>query len=234
MYTSLIQKIDRDIAAQLKTLGVGEKTHPKLQFPTITISREFGCEGIPVAQALVRKLSTKEYPWVIFHRELIAELSGKSELQKDLIESINTLSRGMIHQYIEHLLAHKPTNVQLYRKMAEAMRILAMNGRSILLGSGGAILTSDIKNALHIRLQANLEFKTERVCQLLEVSRAEAIEQIRTNDINREEFIYEFTRKDVREPHHYHLVIDNSVFNAEQIAELVHHSLKMRNMLPEI
>lgn len=232
--TSLIQKIDREIASQLKALGIGEKVQQKYHFPSITISREFGCEGMTLARALSRKLSTGQYPWVIFNRELITEISGTDEIQKDLVESIDKQNRGIIHQYIENILAHKPTNVQLFKKMAEAMRILALNGRSIILGSGGAIITSGIKNTLNIRLQANIDFKINRICQLFEVTPNEAREQIETNDFNREEFIYEFTRKDLRDSHHYHLIFDNSHFNAEQIAELIYLSLNVREMLPKI
>ncbi len=233
MQSNLYQKIDRDIAAQLKTLGIGERREQKIKFPGITISREFGCEGTLLARMLVDRLSTDQYPWVLFHKELITEMSEKEDIQRDLVESISESHRGQVHQYIEHLLAHKPTNVALYRKIAETLRILGERGRSVILGSGGGIITAGLPMMLHIRLQAPLVYRIERVSKLLNISPSEARERILASDNKREEFIYEFTHKDVRSPHHYHLIFENSKFDASQITELVCQALKLRNMLPQ-
>ncbi|MEX0681437.1 MAG: cytidylate kinase-like family protein [Balneolales bacterium] len=234
MNSNLIQKIDRDIAAQLSVLGIGEKKPQKYLFPSITLSREYGCEGIPVARLLAKKLSTDEYPWVVFHRDLITKLSDINDIQKDLIDSLSAENRGLLHQYIEHLLAHRPTNVQLYKKIAGTLRILCAHGRTIILGSGGAILAADIKHILHVRLRANKDFKVSRVAKLLNVSKSDAENQIRSIDAHRENFIYEFTHKDVGDPRYYHLIIDNGHFNTEQIVELIHRSLMLKNLLPKV
>ncbi len=234
MRPNLYQKIDRDIAAQLIALGIGEKRKQKFHFPCITISREFGCEGTPVARKLVQKLSTEEYPWVLFHKELITEMSEQEDIQQDLLESVSEESRGQLHQYIEHLLAHKPTNLELFKKIAETLRILGDRGRSVILGSGAAIINADLPNILCVRLQAPMDFRVERVAKLLDIPASEARNKIRTYDGKREEFVYEFTRKDVSSPRHYHLVIDNSRFDAGQITELICHALVLRKMLPDV
>lgn len=234
MRPNLYQKIDRDIAAQLKALGIGEKRTQKFDFPSITISREFGCEGEPVARKLVRKLSTGKYPWVLFHKELITEMSEQDNVQQDLLESLSEESRGQLHQYIEHLLAHKPTNVQLFKKIAETLRILGERGRSVILGSGGAIINAGLPNILSVRLQAPMDFRVERVARLLEIPPSEARDKVRAYDSRREEFVYEFTHKDVNNPRHYHLVIDNSKFDAGQITELICNALVLRKMLPDV
>lgn len=234
MYSNLPQKIDRDIAAQLKSLGIGERRTQKHQFPCITISREFGCEGVPVAQGLVEKLSTEDYPWILFHRKLIKEISQKDALQSDLADIISDEKRNKLHQYIEQMLSHKPINVQQYKKLGQTIRVLSTRGRSVILGAGAAILASEIPHALHIRLRAPMDFRVKRVSELLDITDSEAREKIRENDTERQEFIYEFTRKDLRDPHHYHLIIDNSNFDASMITELIYHALVLRNMLPEV
>ncbi|MDG5767315.1 cytidylate kinase-like family protein [Balneolales bacterium ANBcel1] len=234
MYSHLIQKIDRDIGAQLKSLGIGEKRSQKYQFPCITISRQFGCEGVPVALKLIKKLSTEEYPWVLFHRELITELSESDLFHKDFTENILHEQRGKIQQYIDHLLVSKPTDAQLYKKMAETLRVLGLRGRSVILGAGAALLTSDIKHALHVRLQAPIDFRVQNVIQVLGVTEQQAREEIAFRDNRRLEFIYEFTHKDVRDPAHYHLVIDNEKFKAGEIAELIYQSLVLKKMLPRL
>ncbi len=234
MQPNLYQKIDRDIAAQLKMLGIGEKRTQKLHFPCITVSREFGCEGTPLAYQLVRKLSTEEYPWVLFHKELVTEIPEQEKVQRDLIESLTEENRGQLHQYIEHILARKPTNVELYKKITETLRILGERGRSVILGSGAAIINADIPNTLCVRLQAPIEFRIERISRLLEISTSEARDKVRTYDSKREEFVYEFTHKDVNDPKHYHLIFDNSRFDAGQISELIYQALVLRKMLPQV
>jgi cytidylate kinase len=233
MYTNLLQKIDRDIAAQLKALGIGERRPEKLRYPSITISREFGCEGITVSRLLAEKLSRPRVPWILFHRQQIIDITRQKELQEELLDSIDSSDRGMIHQYVDHLLAHKPSDVEIYREMAQTLRILAMQGRTIILGSGAALLTTDFDHVLHVRLRASLEFKVDHVSRLLGISQAEAKKEIREKEESREAFIYNFTRKDVKDPAHYDLVIDNERFSAASIVELIYHALVLRNMYPE-
>ena len=233
MYTNLLQKIDRDIAAQLKALGIGEKRPEKPRYPSITISREFGCEGITVSRLLAEKLSRPGIPWILFHRQQIIDITRQKELQEELLDSVHTSDRGMIHQYIDHLLAHKPSDVEIYREMAQTLRILAMQGRTILLGSGAALFTADFNHMLHVRLRASLEFKIDHVSRLLNISPAEAKKEIREKETSRETFIFNFTRKDVSDPAHYDLVIDNERFSADSIVELIHHALVLRNLYTE-
>lgn len=232
MYSNLFQKIDRDIAVQLKTLGIGEKKSQLDNFPCITLSREFGCEGIPTARHLTEILSTNEYPWVIFHRELISEISKKQEMLIDLTNTLEEEYRGYFHQYIEHLLSHKPLDLQVYKKMAKTVRLLALRGRTIILGSGAAIIAPDIPNVLHVRLQAPVKFRIERVAKMMNISESQAKEEIKSREVKRQNFIYEFTRKDLTDPKYYHLVLDNSLLNAEQISQLIFQALTIKKMLP--
>jgi len=233
MYSNLIQKIDHDIGAQLKSLGIGEKRTQKHQFPCITISRQYGCEGVPVALKLIDKLSTRECPYVLFHRELITELSESELFKKDFSENILHEHRGLLQQYIDHLFTRKPTDAQLYKNMAETLRVLGFRGRTVILGAGSAILTADIKHALHIRLQAPIDCRIRNVQKVLGISESEARSRIDYKDNRRLEFIYEFTHKDVRDPRHYHMVIDNCKFDTDKIAELIHQALVLNDMLPK-
>ena len=232
IYTNLLQKIDQDIGAQLKAMGVGKKRGEKTQFPCITISREFGCEGISISKKLALKLSSKEYPWAVFHRDLITELSGQEDLKTDLMEWVDPEKRSILGQYIENLLAHTPTNIQLYRKRAETLRLLAMGGRTVILGSGAAILTSDFSHMLHIRLFASLDYKVDHISSVLGIRSSEAKKMILEKEKRREDFIYEFTHKSVRDYHHYHLLIDKGIFSTDQVVEITTQALLLRGLVP--
>ena len=51
------------------------------RFPTVTLTREFGCEGYPVAQKLQTLLQERSgHPWVVMDRALLEAVARSHDL----------------------------------------------------------------------------------------------------------------------------------------------------------
>lgn len=228
----LTPKIDQNIGFQIqRLLREAEAAEPMPTHPTITLSREFGCEGFPVAEELSRQLQSSKDEWVVFHRKLLEEMSETDEYRSDLLDAVSDQNRGQIRQYLDHLLSHKPTNYSYYKSMAEHVRILAEKGKAIVVGSGGAIVTRGLDNVFHVRLKASEEFRIKRIAGLLDMSYNQARRKVEQTEENREEFVKEFTKQDITDPAHYHLIIDNEAFDARMAANVILHAMKQKKLL---
>ena len=82
-------RIEAQLANQLRLrtqelwkLRKGEK-----KLPFITISREYGCEGYPVAEALqdkLTKMTDDTYPWAVFDKQVISKIAEEHNLSENL------------------------------------------------------------------------------------------------------------------------------------------------------
>ena len=229
MYLQLTRNIDQFIRHQLDQYTFIPREKQKKVRPVITISREFGCEGFPVAKLLSEHLKNKDgNEWLIYNRKLIDEVTEVEEFDKELLESLSEQQRSQVDQYVDHVLAHKPSNYSLYKEMATSIKALAEQGNCIIVGSGAAILTSDHSHALHIRLKASLNFRVERIKHALSLSREEALKVTQEKDDSRYEMVQTFTQQNVNDPGFYDIIIDNERFSAEQIVDLIETALQHR------
>ncbi len=230
MYSKLTLNLDQFIKYQLEQYRQVPVKKKEIR-PVITISREFGCEGFPVAKLLAEKLkSESKLEWLIYNRELVDRFSDTTEFDNELMESLSKQQRSQVDQFVDHILAHKPNNYALYKKMARSVKALSERGYCIIVGSGGAILTADLPNCIHIRLKAPYSFRIQRISRELQVSENEARKIIENNDQSRVEMIRNFTKHEVEDSKFYDLIIDNERFNSHQITE--HIILALNQCVP--
>ena len=228
MYSKLTRNLDQFIRFQLEQYTT-QPLQKKKVHPVITISREFGCEGFPVAKMLAEKLKSEDgMDWLVYNRELVKKFTNIDGFDEEMMSLLNEQQRSQVDEYVDHLLAHKPSNYSLYQKLARSVRALSERGHCIIIGSGGAILTADIPNSLNIRLKAKLPFRINRISNELSISKDEAKVLIDENDESRSNLIKKFTRQDVNNPRFYDLIIDNEKFSAEQITEIILLALNQR------
>jgi cytidylate kinase len=227
----LTPKIDQNIAFQVKRVAHNLKKSSTVRHPSITISREFGCEGFPLANVLASKLSVDDEEWSIFSSDMLREISDKNEYERELTESLHESYRSQLHQDLDVLLSKKPSDYSRFRQIAQNLKIIGAKGRTILVGSGGAILTQNEKNFFHVRLTASPDFRINRICELLNISRTEASNLVEERDLYRRDLINRFTNKDVSDPSFYHLILRNDYFSANEIADIIIHALRIKELL---
>lgn len=224
-------KIDRNIAFQVKKIAQYQRKTARKLYPTITISREFGCEGFPLANKLASRLSSEKNEWTIFSSDMLREISDNNEYTRELTETLHEKYRSQLQQDLDVLLTKKPSDYSRFKQIAQNLKIIGNRGRTVIVGSGGAILAQHDKNFFHLRLTASLEFRVNRICKLFNIPMNEAANLVEERNMSRRDFIYRFTGKDVNDPAYYQIMLRNDFFAVNDMADIIIQALKSKKLI---
>ena len=198
-------------------------------YPFVSISREFGCEALPLAQRLMEILNERcrpSIPWVAYDRELLENVP--EELRRDILDSLDTRQRDGMTELFENVINSKVEHALVVRKLAEVIRTLALHGHAILVGRGSSLATQDLKNGLHVRLVAPRAWRVAKIAADRDIPYREAEKIVDDGEKQRNTYIETYFVLDPQNPFHHDLLIDNSRFNLVQIAEIVFAALGVR------
>lgn len=188
---------------------------PKIR-PTITLSRQFGCEGFPLAEDLKARFeeATGE-PWNIYDKSLIEKVAQDEDISLRLLKNLGDMTRAL-----DALGLHPSSHVShdaAFAKVAKAIVQIAAVGNAVIVGRGGAILCRDLKNCFHFRVEARTEWRVSSLMARLDVGREEAEELVKTNTKLREKFISECLNEDISQLKHYHAIFNNERYSVREI-----------------
>lgn len=218
----LVPSIESRLAALIEIArrsgkGSGSES-PK---PTITLSREFGCEAYPVAEQLKEVLERKTgEKWGLADRALLDEVARDNSISDEILKSLGTRPR-FLDALLSTLTPSWRSEKDYYRLLCDYIVAAAAKGNIIIVGMGGAILTQDLPNCRHFRLYASEHFKISSICRRMKVGTAEAVEIIERKQAQRNRFIRDFLDRDARDLSFYHLVINNDKNGTERIVETI-------------
>jgi len=200
-------------------------------YPFITLSREFGCEALPLAQRLVEILNERcrpSFPWTAYDREMLDKVADELNIRRTVVDALDGERRDEMSELFDNIINRKVPDALVVRKLAEVIRSLAIHGHSILIGRGSALVTQDLKTGLRVRLIAPRDWRVLKIGTDRNVTRREAEKIVEEGERQRSNYLATFFVIDQENPFHPDLVIDNSRFNLAQIAEIVFTALGAR------
>ena len=104
--------------------------------------------------------------------EILEESARELKMNKYTIrESVHAEKKGVMDDLIISL-ANKfyPSDAKVKKTLADIIRGFAQEGNVIIVGRAGVSLTKLIKNSLHIRLQAPIEWRIKIVSERQKIS----------------------------------------------------------------
>jgi cytidylate kinase len=212
----------------VKSLG---RRHALETYPFITISREFGCEALPLAERLVEVLNERShptFPWVAYDREMLDKVAEELNVGRNVVEALDEQRRGEMSDLFDSVINHKVPDSLVVRKLAEVIRSLAIHGHAVLIGRGSSLVTQDLRTGLRVRLIAPRDWRVYRIATDRNISHREAEKIVEEGERQRRHYLSTFFVVDEQNPFHPDIVIDNSRFNLVQIADIVFSALKAR------
>lgn len=188
--------------------------------PTLTISREFGCEGFPLSLRLQQlfQQATGE-PWSILDRALLEWVAQDREVPLQLLEHLENPIR-----YLESFGFHPRgaiTATDAFAKLAACLFHFARAGNAIIIGRGGAILCQGLDNCFHFRLQASEAWRIDCLVRRLGISPREAEAMAKHEGRQRDHFVRTSLGADVADPVYYDAVFNNGRHGVEPIAAAI-------------
>ncbi|MEK7513559.1 MAG: cytidylate kinase-like family protein [Patescibacteria group bacterium] len=211
----------RDILLQEQpSQGNGKKTVVK---PFITISREAGSGGKPIAKAVAKRLGFK-----LYDKKLIDMTSKKAKKTKALIETLDEKDRGFIEDLVQSLLNPDYVSEETYLKnLCQVILAVARKGNCVIIGRGGNFVANQY-GGLHVRIAAPFLIRAGYTAQYEGYSIYEARERMKEFDRERKEFIKKSFGKDPSNANYYDLVINTTYFNIEQATDVIVEAFKKK------
>ena len=206
---------------------------PGSGFPFVTISRQAGAGGNLLSSVLhgeflkYRENSLFE-GWHVFDKEL-CDLVARDPLLLNDIEALMARKHSSdFNSFVESLLTGRSEQETLERTTFKVVRMLAMIGKVILLGRGGALVTADLPQGVHIRLVAPEAHRVARVMKSLKLGKMDAHDFLERQDASRRKLIKLFFQRDIDDPLLYDMVCNTGKVGMDVIAQAAMELVKLR------
>lgn len=222
--TRLIPSIEMRLSSLLEVTrrrDMESKARGKSARPTITISREFGCEAYPMAERLQGLLEKRTgEKWALMDKRLLEEVARNHNLSEELFKGLGEKLR-LVEEMMATFTPRWKTEKDYYRLLCRQIVSLANGGNVIIVGRGGAFITQPMKNCHHFRLFASSTFKAHSIAKRLGIPAAEAEDLVTKRQQQRNKFIRDFLDREARDLSVYHLVFNNDKNSPEQMARTI-------------
>lgn len=191
-------------------------------YPTITVSREFGCEAFPMTECLKGLMEKKSgRPWAVMDKALLDEVAKHHNLSEEIVRNLGEKKSRLLDEVLATFSSQWKSEKDYFRLLCKHVFSLAEQGNSIIVGRGSSIVTQQLKNCYHFRIYASHQFKVESIARRLNISKDEAEGVVEKNQKERDAFIHDYFNLDPRDLRFYHLVFNNDKNSPERIAQTI-------------
>jgi cytidylate kinase len=188
--------------------------------PTITLSRQFGCEGFPLAERLKALFEDGSgEPWNIFDKTLIETVAKEEDIPLSLLKRLGDMSRA-IEAFGMHAPEHM-THDMAFEKVSRYLVQIAKLGNAIVVGRGASILCSGLPNSYHFRLVGSFDWRVASIARRTGLGLQEAAALVKENEHLRAKFVNQCLGVDVADPRFYDAVFNNERHDVDDIARAI-------------
>jgi cytidylate kinase len=209
---------------QLTSLFNNHPQDKKDQPPIITISREMGAGGRPIAYLVAKRLGR---PWRVYHREIVDEMAKETNLKKELVKEVDEKDIKLLDEFVADLIGKRYLSLSAYRRhLLTLLAVIGKKGHAIIIGRGANYF---FPHALKVRIICEMEQRIKWEMEYEDIPREEAIRRIEKSDKDRVNFMKALYQHDPRKAHHYDLVIRTGrSLSVEDAASLIVLAAKRR------
>lgn len=204
--------------------------------PIITISREVGCNGVKLAQKLAKRLNKRnlDSEWKVLSKEVFFQSAKELDLEPEKVQRILRQSDRYIFNDILDAFSNKKykSEKKIIKTVTDVIRTFAMEGFCIIVGRAGHIIAHDVKNALHLRLVAQLEYRIKTIMENNQLNREEAINFI--EKVEKERLAFRKSIGKVKyEEDMFDMFINRASFADEETMDLIEMAIDKKNILTD-
>ncbi len=189
--------------------------------PCITLSRQFGCQGYPVAEQLCQLMQQQTgEAWLLIDRAVLDEVARRHNISRDILESLGDKNR-IVDDLLATFSPRWTHSQDCFRLLCKHVVSLAEQGNVIIMELGGAILTKHFEHAWHFRVYGSQRFKVRTTAQRLQIPEEEAERLVLKQQRQRDAFTRDFLHQNDHDPLLYDLLFNNDRSQPEQIAQCI-------------
>ncbi|MGD0463539.1 MAG: cytidylate kinase-like family protein [Tepidisphaeraceae bacterium] len=203
----------------------------KLARAFVTVSRQPGAGGVPLAQRLAERLNAHAPgDWSPWDQELVEKVSAEHHLDKGTIETVIERPHTWLDDLVSSIAQNvTPSDMGVYKKVARTIRALATAGHAILVGRGGRFITEGLAGGIHLRLIAPREYRIKTTAESFNLSLRAAAERISEIERNRAMFYRQFWRGKSLEPESFTMTLNSAELSLDEMVECVLPIVRLRD-----
>ena len=205
--------------------------------PVITISRAFGCEATPIARKLISKINHEaidrfSLPWKIVSKEIIDHVAHEFKISAHKVKYVMDLNEISVFEHSFNALEkhYGPTKKNIINGIKGIIWLYANRGQSVILGRAGAYITREIPNSLHVRINAPIEWRIQRISEKRQLDELKACELVMAMDKKRKAWIERIAGKN-SEKSIYDITFNKSSFDEDYIVEAIYEAMISKGMI---
>lgn len=204
--------------------------------PIVTISREFGCPSKAIAQMLteaLNKRSTKPATpnWKYISKEVVEEAARKLDIKTiEMNYLISSGEKGLVEDLLTSFSPNYVSSRKIKKILNDVIRTLALQGHIVIAGRGSAAILQGCPQALHVRLQAPLEWRVREIITSRGLNEAEALKMTNETDQKRIALI-ELLLGRKFDQNLFDIVFNCTTFTKEEIVQSILRIMEVRNLV---
>lgn len=196
--------------------------------PVITISREYGCPGERIAERLADTLMKKNQAsggtdnWQWISKEIIERSAQKLKMTPALLRELSKKTEASFFDGLTMFFSDMfyPSDGKVQNTIAGFIHQTAVDGHVVILGRASEIITHNFINALHIKLFAPIEWRSEVTSISEGISLGMARKICEESDARRENF-RKYFRGDKEGMGFYDILFNCQELTEDEIIEMV-------------
>lgn len=203
-----------------KEKAVRHRQRPKPR-PCITLSRQYGCQGYPVAERVCELMGERTgEPWLLIDQAVLDEVAQRHNISKEILEGLGEKNR-MLDDILATFSPRWVHSHDCFQLLCSHVVSLAAQGNVVIMELGGAIITRQFEHAHHFRLYGSQQFKTRTIAQRLKLAEEDAEALVLKQQRKRDDFVRSFLHCNDHDPLLYAMLFNNGLLATEQIAESI-------------
>jgi cytidylate kinase len=213
------------IGAQLESDTKPRRQSRRDAEPAVTISRQTGAGGIPIAEHVAEYLQREgpktQRPWTVFDKNLVERVLTDHNLPTEISRFMPEDRVSQIRDMVEELLGLHPASWTLLHQTTETILHLAELGNVILVGRAATAITARLDNVFHVRLVGSEAERVKLVEEFYQLNHRAALEFMKKQDRGRRRYLQRYFHRNVDDPLLYHIIINTDWVSYEEATRLI-------------
>lgn len=204
--------------------NINDGNSEELKFkPFITVSRDPGSGGKPIAELVAKKLGFQFYD-----KQLVDDIARSAESRNKIMADIDEKSRSLTDDFVHNLLNPEYITERHYIKhLCKVILTVARAGKVVILGRGSNFITPKAFG-LQIRITAPYRVCVSRAVQYERIPYHKAREIIQKKTVERAEFVKQYFGKDITQAKYYDLTLNTTFMSLEDAADIIIEAFKRK------
>ena len=184
--------------------------------PFITVSRESGSGGAPIAKMVAGSLGFE-----LYDEKFVEAIAKSAKKRTELIKSVDEKARGLVTDVLQSVLNPEYISDMTYiRHAAKVVLTRAHKGKVVFLDRGANFMVPS-ESGLRVRIQAPYKTRVQRAIKYQHIDLESAKETIREYDTERKEFVRQYFGKNISNANYYDLILNTTHMTLEDAKDLI-------------